>query len=825
MTVASTTSRVSYSGNGSTVTFTVPFYFLANTHLKVVLLDAAGNETVKTLTTDYTVSGAATPSGGSITMVTAPATGQTLSILRNVPYTQETDYQSNDPFPAETHERALDKLTMETQQLAEQANRALTLPASMTGGNTTLPVPEANNLIGWNESLTGLQNIDPATLATVVAFGTAKADVFSGNGSTTQFTLTASPGALNNLDVSISGVTQKPGIDYTWLSGTTITFTTAPPTGTNNVLCRYLQALPQGTSDSASAAFIQSGTGAVTRTAQDKMREVVSVKDFGAVGDGKHDDTAAIQAAIDAAGSILKNGQPPSIYMGIYPPPVVFIPPGAYRLTDTLRLYAGMVLMGTNDLAYTVESTRLIMDTATSVAIATGNELGGVVNLNKPIIKLQRTYTPTGTILNTNNCSTIANIGFWIVNPNGTINSRGGTGFSGMGVEGTGSAIYCEENVIDTRIKRCNFYSMPNAGIWFKGPSSGFSAGFNVDECEFDTPMCDIRVENVFLDMKLNSNLFFSGKYQLYVKDCTGDITAVGNEFQYEAHIEVTGTSNLNNFNFTGNKHDGPGANGIGLNIATANTITIVGNTFNLGVNGTINVVEARGGAITGNTIINAGYNSTPVSPATDGAGIRMIGCQGVAVSNNSIVTPASATYNTFGIISLDGTVVARNTFSNNHISSLYSGASYRSQSRRLNVSTTDTVVGNNFGVAPEYRAIDSPSGGLHHYKTILQASSGNVDIPLSGFAAGKAFVYVSQASAVASAVFEISFLYHANSGAFAIMDVSRNGVAGSGLGPHTILSGNTIAFSISVTNLRLVFAYTTDPMYYAVQVAGLKWL
>ncbi len=156
MTVSSQTSRVSYAGNGSTTAFAVSFYFLADAHLRVSKRTADGTETTLALTTNYTVSGAGNPSGGSITLTSgtaAPASGETITVSRNVPLTQETDYQANDDFPAESHERALDKLTMEVQQLNEALGRSLKLSVTNTMNSTEFtvgPAERVNKVLGFD---------------------------------------------------------------------------------------------------------------------------------------------------------------------------------------------------------------------------------------------------------------------------------------------------------------------------------------------------------------------------------------------------------------------------------------------------------------------------------------------------------------------------------------------------------------------------------------------------------------------------------------------------------------------------------------------------
>lgn len=116
MTVSSTQSYIEYNGDGTTTSFTIPFYFLLNSDISVMVSDADGKLSEPVNGTDFTVTGAGDSGGGSLTFNTAYASGNTILIYRNPPVTQETKYYENGKFPATSHEAALDKLTMLIQE-------------------------------------------------------------------------------------------------------------------------------------------------------------------------------------------------------------------------------------------------------------------------------------------------------------------------------------------------------------------------------------------------------------------------------------------------------------------------------------------------------------------------------------------------------------------------------------------------------------------------------------------------------------------------------------------------------------------------------------
>lgn len=132
MTVATSSNRVDYTGNGSTTVFSFSFRIFENSDIVVTQATDEGVETELTLGTDYTVSGAGSYNGGSITLATALTSGYSLTIQRVLEITQETDLRNQGQFFAETHEDVFDRLIMITQQLQEQIDRSAKLPVTNT---------------------------------------------------------------------------------------------------------------------------------------------------------------------------------------------------------------------------------------------------------------------------------------------------------------------------------------------------------------------------------------------------------------------------------------------------------------------------------------------------------------------------------------------------------------------------------------------------------------------------------------------------------------------------------------------------------------------
>ncbi len=166
MTLDTSTSRISYTGNGATTAFAYPFKILDDDDISVYkVLIATGVETLQTKTTHYTVDGVGDTGGGNVTFITAPASTYKVIIVRNQPKTQEISYSTFDAFPAESHEEALDRCMMAIQELTEKMNRAILLPVGSTLTNLTLPDPTFNGDTYLKLSTTAIDAIEIDTLS------------------------------------------------------------------------------------------------------------------------------------------------------------------------------------------------------------------------------------------------------------------------------------------------------------------------------------------------------------------------------------------------------------------------------------------------------------------------------------------------------------------------------------------------------------------------------------------------------------------------------------------------------------------------------------
>jgi hypothetical protein len=209
MTVSSSTNRVSYSGNGSLTTFAYTFKVFDETDLTVILRAADGTETKQTITTHYTVTNVGNASGGNVEFVAAPSATETVVIVREQPLTQGLDLVPNDPFPAQSLEESLDKLTFVDQRLNEKIDRALTFSVGDVVTDTTLPVKElrVGKVLAFNETTgdpePGPSIADTESIANISADIATLVDIQDG---------TVATNAITNVNTIRTDVTTVSGI-------------------------------------------------------------------------------------------------------------------------------------------------------------------------------------------------------------------------------------------------------------------------------------------------------------------------------------------------------------------------------------------------------------------------------------------------------------------------------------------------------------------------------------------------------------------------------------------------------------------------------------
>nr|BAR16213.1 putative tail fiber [uncultured Mediterranean phage uvMED] len=155
MTVSSSTIKNSYSGDGSTTAFAYAFKIFAAADLTVIIRSSTGTETVKTITTHYTISNIGVDGGGNVTFGSAPASGETVVIIRNTANTQTLDLVENDPFLSGSFEESLDKITHQLIEQQEEIDRSIKVSRtnSITSSEfTTNASDRASKVLGFDSS-------------------------------------------------------------------------------------------------------------------------------------------------------------------------------------------------------------------------------------------------------------------------------------------------------------------------------------------------------------------------------------------------------------------------------------------------------------------------------------------------------------------------------------------------------------------------------------------------------------------------------------------------------------------------------------------------
>ena len=324
-------------------------------------------------------------------------------------------------------------------------------------------------LIGTYDNITGVNsNFVNYTVQEEVITATAGQTVF--NLSTINYT----PGT-NSLTVYIDGVNQYVGDSYLETDSDTVTFTSGVHVGGEVKFTTAIQTTT-GAVDASIVSYEPPFIDSVATNVEAKLAQYVSVMDFGAVGDGVADDTAAFRAAcyslVPVTAAIAHRG--------------IYVPPGRYKITDTVYIHAGNVLFGSG---------------MSTFIDASGFPLVGT----DPVFKL----------------------GWWLNGSTPTQDTAVGDlppeiyGMFMLGGPGGGGA------VVDLTFPGGIIHD-----IWFSAPGTAINlAGGNVFDCLIDGGLTGITVNGA--NQRIDNVQFFNPNYGITLDGTCADTSIQGCSFEY----------------------------------------------------------------------------------------------------------------------------------------------------------------------------------------------------------------------------------------------------------------------------------------------------
>ena len=345
MTVSVTSDRRTFACDGTTRVFYCNFRVLEATEMVVYLITAAtGASVTLTFGVDYTVAGVGDATT-TVTTATAYSSAYQLKARRVTQRLQLTDYLDNDPFPAETHERTVDRLTHIAQEVDSSLARAVLVPEPETGATLEAASVRAGKLLGFNAS-TGVPEttaFSQAQMAAVLSavensgvpggnvLGVESLTVTAGDTVVPLSTLTYTPGTSSIL-VWAEGQFLTPGTHFSETSGNSITLASAFAYDVELVV--VVGRLVTSGIESPQVSFTPLGTGAVARSSYDREIDYLHLTDF-MTAEQKSDarnrsalvDCTAAFAAAKVRAAAAGGGR-------------ILVPSGLYRISDDIDLDA-----------------------------------------------------------------------------------------------------------------------------------------------------------------------------------------------------------------------------------------------------------------------------------------------------------------------------------------------------------------------------------------------------------------------------------------------------------------------------------------------------